>query len=818
MFRSLVVPGVLLLLVTDVFAIGSQHGVFRSQSTQGAPWQGTAEITAERYVMTVYPDYLDVELEWTFTVGGAPPAQYRDALEIVGNLNLEANAVVVGMITWYKGMVLKGKLKTEEVARDQYENVVDRSSTRPPPPRDPVLLEYGWGEDNYDLSIFPVSFGGSRTVRIRYLIPAFYGTGTNKISYPNAFTPNATVCIRKGTGITGYVIEAGGDGVVPVTTADIQEIDTARYAFSWSRVGGRRTITAIVPQLAAGEVTASTMYCGAFSNESLAGEMVHLTTMSPEAVIAKADVAEDYVILWRWNHPEILARYARQIVEQSTLLTEFLASLSAANKRAAMIISREGKESTIFRLDKPGGREFKRMERYLERLARQTVTDPPMIAEKKKYSVPCDSSGAVREFEDALRRAMALFRKDAASLRHLLILTAGPQLVVTPSMSLSNVTSWDSTIDVGLLTAYMQNKKPDRVSSEEKAVQYWPYMDMAGFIDRYRAEWTVNATIGTGTDSTTIPVLDQRASGGRRSSWTTTTEAHLYGAGKLDRTIRWRIRLGGKNIADFTEIPAVVPMDDGQNYARCIGASRYLVPLAQKMPSSMASSLGFIDEKYSLVALEEDALPSDVAVAYGQQGVPTLERQDIFPAPDERPDVPVEEWLVAHPPQSLSRRVYPDFPVFADARIGILVVPDVIMMDMAVVVQRVEEADMNIPVRIGVPRVGVLYPPVAASYPDYSAVAESVLKPEHKAAVNVVKPFVRNGVLFVDLQSIGVADGEHVSVVLYDMAGRVAFRWNGKSRLSHQTLSFDCRHFAKGTFLLHVRGGTVKFSGRIVLR
>ena len=155
MKKAAVVFSTIFLLLSGAHAIGLQHGLFRSQSTQGTPWQGTAEITREHFAVTVYPDYLDVELEWEFTVGGTAPAEYADALEIVGNLNLVHNSVVVGMITWYKDMVLKGKLKTNDVAREQYEDVVQRSSDAPPPPRDPVLLERV-RDDNYDISIFPV--------------------------------------------------------------------------------------------------------------------------------------------------------------------------------------------------------------------------------------------------------------------------------------------------------------------------------------------------------------------------------------------------------------------------------------------------------------------------------------------------------------------------------------------------------------------------------------------------------------------------------------------------------------------------------------
>jgi hypothetical protein len=185
-------------------AIGYQHAIFRSQSTQGKTWTGTATITNEHFDITVHRDYLDVELEWVFNVGGQAPSEYLDALEIVGNVNLAQGSKVIGMLLWYKGELLKAKLKRKEVAREQYEEVVDRNAEIPPPPRDPVIFEYGWGEDNYYISIFPVKWDGSRRLRLRYVIPRANNGKSENFGYPHAFSNGATVNIKKGDDISGF--------------------------------------------------------------------------------------------------------------------------------------------------------------------------------------------------------------------------------------------------------------------------------------------------------------------------------------------------------------------------------------------------------------------------------------------------------------------------------------------------------------------------------------------------------------------------------------------------------------------------------------
>jgi Vault protein inter-alpha-trypsin domain len=195
----------LLLLALPTLGIGYQFATFRSQATQGSAWIGDAPIRAETYRIVVHPNYLDVELTLEFGVSEIEPrqlqealdTQFQDALEIIGTIILPENSVVVGLLTWYKGRILKGKLKTKDFARQQYEEVVQRNVVIPPPkPRDPVLLEKV-GRDRYNISIFPVSWSGTRKVRLRYLIPAGY----QDIDFPYAFSNKATVTLDRVAGV-----------------------------------------------------------------------------------------------------------------------------------------------------------------------------------------------------------------------------------------------------------------------------------------------------------------------------------------------------------------------------------------------------------------------------------------------------------------------------------------------------------------------------------------------------------------------------------------------------------------------------------------
>jgi hypothetical protein len=791
------------LLVAGSHAIGLQHGVFRSQATQGTQWQGTVAITSEKFDITVYPDYLDVDLEWVFKVGGTPPDSFKNALEIVGNLNLDAHSTVVGLITWYKGNILKGKLKTDSIAKQQYENVVDRSAACPPPPRDPVLFEYGWGDDNYYISIFPASFDSTRTVRIRYLIPAFNVDGVNKIVYPYSFTPNPIVSIKKGPGVASYVIETDRSKkqFVNYTPAIL---DNNEYSFEAYGGPGGQTISYIVPVLS-GPSIGSTIYCGSFSTPSFSGEMCHITTMTAEQALTQSSVKEDYVILWRWNHPKILAKYARQILEQSIVLKKFLATLSAANKRAALVISKEGESPIAFHLDKQGGAEFNRMVAYLDSLSGKTVVDPPMSTTYKQLNISFDAAQELQEFNTAVQKALNLFEKDVVSLKHLLILTAGPQLVT--SYASAQTMAWDSTIDVGMLSSFLNEKEIDASVTMPLQQAYWPGADIDGFLQKNHSRLSVIATVGNGVDSGNIPVVSSATPGPLYYSSGPTTEMHLYSDQPLIKKIKWTILQGANLAAEFIESPRVARIADGMQYARLIGSSSYLVPLAAHMPTSIASTVGFVDKKYSLVALEEDSLPVSVARSYENRGVPELAAGDIFASADEH-IAPVAQWLTDHPPQRMSQAINGSWG--AGVRVNVIAFDD-----MAAVPANVALAAGNQPVRMA-PFLQPIYSASSNTYPDYSDALAVKTESPHASASGIDMIIVKNGFLVINAGRLKMDNSRPVVISLYDCSGRIIGQWNVTAAQS-RVIALGTR-FTHGTYIARITCGSTMIVRPIVIR
>jgi len=786
------------LLFTATFAIGLQHGLFRSQSTQGAPWQGTATIKSEKYQITVYPDYLDVELDWTFTASGTEPDSFSNALEIVGNLNLEDNSTVVSMLVWYNGQILKGKLKCNEMARNQYEQVVERNADAPPPPRDPVLLEM-IRDDNYDISIFPVTFGGERRVRIRYLIPGATLNGEVKMGYPHAFTSNAIVEIRTGAGVSGYRIETSSNVKPVYTNSDFLQLSKNDYSFqAYGSAVGALSINRIVPVVER-PGTGSSLYISSFSTDNFSGSMVHASIPEVRNLLLSSKIKEDFVVIWRWNSTDILHAYTRQIVAQADALIGFFSALGKTSKRGALIISILDGETVTFSLDAPGGDTYKKMLSYLETLAALSV---PVVTSGQGTTTKLSSAEidalakeAVDEFKSALESAIAMLSASGDTKRRILLLTAGAQ----GSTPFDTYTSTPGTVaDVALFSTVYTGTASDFQTSV--AQQRWPGVAMPPTVNSADTSLKVYGYISNGTETDSFLAVSS-------SSYSRISDRHLYSATPITEKIIWKIFSGGAVIEQIEETPHRIDITEGMQHARCFGALKSMMPLSSTMPSSLASTLGFIDMKYTLLALEEDVLPPADAQQYANEGVPLLTRSDIYPSSSEKSAIPVAEWLVANPREFQEngpigwRNIVLDFAVAGGAKNLEVAVPSAGQQVWANT-----QAQVIISTTDNVVTSDYLVAPVIVQH--------------KKATANAPLLHQRNSYLDITLPELATADLSRMEVVLYDMSGRVVARWKAGSLLRNSAASFSVKlpHALTGVYCVRIEGTSLQWSQSMLIR
>ncbi|MBN1757525.1 MAG: T9SS type A sorting domain-containing protein [Chitinispirillaceae bacterium] len=774
-------------------AIGLQHGLFRSQSTQGEQWMGTAEIISEHYEITVYADYLDVELEWVFKAGGTEPDSFQNALEIVGNLNLEDNSVVVSMLVWYKDMILKGKLKTNEVARDEYEQVVERDADAPPPPRDPVLLEM-IRDDNYDISIFPIEFGGTRKVRIRYLIPGITVNGVIKIGYPHAFTSDATVAVKKGPGVEGYRLET--TEVLPfiLDNSDFVELSRADYCFQpYGGTGGCGAALMRIVPIVSPAPEGSRLFVSDFSTETFNfnGTMAHLSTSGGNDVLLKSSIEEDYVVIWRWNNIDVLRLYTRQIVEQAALLKTFFSALNQSSKRGALIVSKQGGEMKSFRLDNRGGEVFDEMTAYLAELCELDLpqTDPTSSTTLSDSELKQLAEDSFEEFKQALETAVAMF-DDREAHKYVLILTAGPNTITDYDINTHDIGNNDIT--VGLFNSlYVGGAHAYSIIR-----QSWPGVALPIIVPQTDTTLKIVVCITNGAETDSFQTNNVR---------NPVADRFIYSDKPIINEITWKLYQKGQLLTEFTETPSVTVHEDGMQYARMIGALKCMRPMTTTMPTSLASTLGFIDMKYTLVALEEDALDRDEAALYEESGVPLLATADIFPAEDEQPAIPVADWLIANPREEMY--------VPWTWKNGI--VPEVTIRDFA---GGMDTTAATGKARWANPVVETLYDKSSSNTQKSFSIA-SIRSEKTPICKNKTALRIHHGWIELQLGTIPAITPE-TRIVLYDLKGRVVMRWNPQQlvALNGQSIRLQLPPMRSGTYLIRLEKGTIQFSRTVVIQ
>jgi len=798
----------LFFLAVSLQAIGFQHGIFRSQSTQGKAWQGSATIVDETYRITVYPNYLAVELDWEIEVGGEQPDSFSNALEIVGNINLVEHSVVTGLFTWWKDDILHGKLKTKQQARAEYEEVVDRDAEAPPPPRDPVLLEYGFAADNYDISIFPATFGQTRKVRIAYLIPGFSVNGIMQMNYPYAFSDNASVFIKASAEIDEFTIQTSTQPFVIQSDA-YTELSAQQISFSpYSSVRNGSSISlpiiqSIVPTVQ-GLPNSAIVYAAPYSSELVSGEFAHVVPLSMNQVLSLADFKQDIVILWRWNHPEILQKFGKQIVQQSQLLQEFITQINTSTKRVGLCISKQGSEPVTFELGAKGSQAYKALLRYLESLSDMSVAQAPVTDTEKTYPFDFDLKAAQLEFEHALQQAITLFEKASDARRYLLFLTAGPQLF-NEFTGKEIRASIEQDVTVDMFERFLGQKT--------QTSWYWPGVLPPENPQQADTALKVIATVSNGSQKSTIFL-----SGIENSNATQRlaapigvkeTQQHLFSDNKLSPEISYSVYQKGTLLSTFEQTAHVLQLQNGDHYAQLLAGSRYLHSLANELPRSMAATFGFVDTAYALVALEQDALSPEQKRLYEDSGMLALQPGDIHPAEGDRKKIPSAQWLEIYPPAKITLSPYYSF--LPHMRFG---VPEAVALDDAVTADPQQfQGDRAMPAADQIDQL-------PTSYYDYSeALSIHTAPPSASASPASAWVSLGAGYLIIDLLQLKNFNLSQLQLAVFDISGRLIHRIQlvpsaGASALQ---IPFNKLKLSRGVFLVSVHSGSRTLHAKITL-
>lgn len=121
---------VMVTLVHIVFLYSAGYAQFQWSTTRDGSSNG--RIRLEKSELHVYDQitFLDIEEDaWLRTEGGVGSGD-PGTLEINGRFFLPHGSFIIGVLIWDGDEILKGKIKSAEDARSEYENVVQREIPR----------------------------------------------------------------------------------------------------------------------------------------------------------------------------------------------------------------------------------------------------------------------------------------------------------------------------------------------------------------------------------------------------------------------------------------------------------------------------------------------------------------------------------------------------------------------------------------------------------------------------------------------------------------------------------------------------------------
>ncbi|MBL7992373.1 MAG: T9SS type A sorting domain-containing protein [Candidatus Kapabacteria bacterium] len=180
---------VLLLSVSVLFAQDylSVNDPQRGYRANGAIDEATLTIRP-RGIYLEYGLFLTFSAKGTFLVGN-PYSSYN--VESVLNFTLPANSLVTDSWLWVGDSVMRAQIMDRWTASSIYEAIVSRR-------RDPSILTKN-GSNNYELRVYPMLGGGTRKVKITYLVPMNWSATTVSAPLPMGLLRTSAVPLQKLT-------------------------------------------------------------------------------------------------------------------------------------------------------------------------------------------------------------------------------------------------------------------------------------------------------------------------------------------------------------------------------------------------------------------------------------------------------------------------------------------------------------------------------------------------------------------------------------------------------------------------------------------
>jgi hypothetical protein len=650
-----------IVLFIAIMATGACARLF-SRQTRGTSWRGNVEIQSCTRRITVHSYFLDIEEDIELApVASRKPPSNEHTLEICGLFNLPAQSVITGILIWDGENILRGKLKGKETARTEYEDFVDRETAPPPRPRDPILIEKVGsvqGMDRYNCAIYPVTWGKARKIRIRYLSPQKYVNGKLMMPMPAAMLSEASVYPSE---ITQHISSYGETEKITV----VSKYDTAQYALPV-------TIKAqCSPNVLSGEnihltgSDRSMMVRTSFDEGRWKGNYALFWGAPPDSLLINAGLRREIVFLWKWNFwntfvyaegsRKRLSPYGRDAVLRARQLSDASSKITDAGDKVGLLLEKGSPAANkLFPLCGKASAGLDSLRTFLGSIdsvyltSALSGTSPPARIRIDANEREEFFRQSAQSFDISLKMICSLFSKHDKVVKHIVYVSCGP----APEMP--NPESFYTGADSLLGDAISVSA---HASSPRYPSGYWPGVPLYRIVEKHglrsegelaeaffvpaKTEAFYAATLVGGDTRHTIELLQMRYTCGdpfftRCYNYAKDTIAvdTMFFAGHSTAAwsdaVEWRAYdRDNALLGTYMYTPPAVSSPQDAFCAKLWAGAHNPVSDTSFL-RHRGARYGVVDENYSLLALEHDAMPQKETELVESEGLPFLTDNEIF--------------------------------------------------------------------------------------------------------------------------------------------------------------------------------------------
>ena len=598
---------------------------------------GYANLVQSRLRVTVGAQWLDVEEDAELGASrSASSAAGTSVWQVAGEVRLPVHAAIVSCLLWNGDTLLMGKLRGQADAEHVFDSLV-------PPlpsdwPKDPLLIQQT-GDSTYSIRLYPVRQGGTRHIRIRYLVPVERPDGNVSVlpilSQVNGSKPSQwTFELRGGRDAT-----LGIDGTVwPMSSPALRAYPFPQgdVLLRWDGNANPDGTRALRNRTGAG---------------SWAGDFVLYRGRLPDSVVNRIERRSELVVLWRWIKPHTFLNGASncsgcgtlsddgtKLVNQAIALRSQLQRLVERGDRVSLVVDDDlGGGLRTFVLGDSASQGCKAMLAWLDGIGEDWLrTVIPTHGNAVETNPAALELSRNREsFGKDVQAAAAQFGTDTAALRELLVVTVGP---VPDAASFET----EAAVDLPARIAVRGSDLIVPFPGVPAGTGAWPGVSLEGLIKGHPGAGALARVGGVEVPAlrdrmaVTISVQSDRAElakdavleRGADGTWSAEFNVH---AKALAKAVTWKLwGDGAELLTAWIDRPLWLETVDDSALPRLWAHSGAHLSSVFPNDQSLGPYFGTVDRQYSLLAIPSDTLGPWYRTTYADSGVPYLRGQDIF--------------------------------------------------------------------------------------------------------------------------------------------------------------------------------------------